>query len=418
MKKRPIIIVMTILLIGGFVTAGVVSKNRTKLTKVPAVQVAAEEFKREISANGEIVAAESARILSLVSGRIDAVYVETGDRVVQGDLLVKVDDEDVKLQYQQALASLEATRRQIREELLNLRSAYTQAISSYRQADRDLKRIKELHKIGSASDEELRLKEDAFYLADQNLESALQRINFREGRELDDPRSEGALSDKAIVENSTEVKQALLSVRTLASTLEDYRFRSSISGLVTALSAEEGGILSPGAPVGTIHNTDNLEVLSRIDEVDLSYVKTGQDVRIESDSFISKELTGRVKKIDPVIQRIGDSRVCEIRVSITGDEEQLAIIGAGCSIFILVEKKQDVPSIPVEAYRIEKGEQFVFLLEESELPGVYTTRKQLIKTGIIGIDTVEVTEGLEVGNLIAASNLTTLLDEMEVEIDD
>lgn len=418
MKKRPIIVIAVIVLIGIFVAVGVISKNKTKLMKIPAVQVAAEDFKREISANGEIAAAESSRILSLVSGRIEAVYVETGDRVAQGDLLLKVDDEDVQLQYQQALASLEATRRQIREELLNLRSAYTQAVSSYRQADRDLNRIRELHTIGSASDEELRLREDAFLLARQNLESALQRINFREGRELDDPRTEDAMADREIVENSTEVKQALLSVRTLASTLEEYQFRSPIPGIVTALSAEEGGILSPGALVGTVHNTDKLEVLSRIDEVDLSYVQTGQEVRIESDSFIGKELTGRVKKIDPVIQRVGDSRVCEIRVSITGDEENLAIIGAGCSIFILVEKKEGVPSIPVEAYQIEKGEQFVFLLEESELPGVHTTRKQLIKTGIIGIETVEVTEGLAVGDRIAAANLPSLLDDMEVEIDD
>ncbi|MBI9101395.1 MAG: HlyD family efflux transporter periplasmic adaptor subunit [Spirochaetales bacterium] len=426
MKKR-LIIIAVIILIAAFVTIGIIGKNKTKLIKVSPVEVTLEDFKREVSANGEIISGESVQIVSLVTGKINKVHIEAGDVVKKGDILLEVEHEDMTLQYQNSLATLEATRRQIREELFTLRTAYTQALTGFEQAERDYLRTEELHKIGSASNEELRLRRDAYRIAEQSLTAARQRVNFREGRELEDPRTEVSTSDnernaqstdEEIIEGSTEVKQARLSVRTFASTLENYTFRAAIPGVVTTLTVEDGGVLSAGALIATIHNTDDLEVLSYIDEVDLSFIDLSQETRIESDSFIGRELEGRVKRMSPIIRKIGDSRVCEIKVSITGDEENLAVIGASCSIFILVEEKNGVPSIPVEAYSIEDGEKYVWVLEETEENGIFLLKKQIIETGILGIETVEVISGLNPEMKIVASKVPGLSDGMEVELEE
>ncbi len=414
--KKKLIIILAIVLIAAFIVIGIISKNRLKLMEVSSYTVELEDFTREVSANGEIMSQESFQVVSAVSGEIKTVKVEAGDEVAPGDILVEIDREDIILSYRNSQAVLESTRRQIREEIINLRTAYTQALTGFEQSERDYERTQELHKIGSASDEELRLRRDAYQIARQNLTAALQRINFREGRDLDDLRIDAPPEDDEIVESSTEVQQALLSMQTLASAIEDYTFKSTISGIVTSVNIEKGGVLGPGTLVATIHNTRQLEVVSNIDEVDLSYLAEDQDTRIESDSFIGSELAGKVSHIDPIIRRVGDSRVCAIKVAVTEDPENLAIIGASCSIFILVEEKNAVPSIPVEAYSIEEGEKFVYLLDETEEEGVFLTRKQTIETGILGIETVEVTEGLIEGDILVKARVPGLEDAMEVEL--
>ena len=416
MKKKPIMIIAVLILLGVFITLAVVSKNKTKLPEVAAAEVTSADFTREVSANGSIVSRKNYQIVSLVSGSVERVLVEPGDRVKHGDILAELNREDMDLEYQNAQASLEATSRKIREELLTLRTAYTQALTAYGQADRDARRTAELSRIGSASSEEQRLAQDSLELAEQNLRAAAERLNFREGRDLDDPRTSPSVPDEEIVEASTEVKQARLQVRTLASALERYTFRAPMDGLVTAVAVEEGGVLAQGSPVAEINNPDNLEVVSSIDEVDLSRIVPGQPVTIESDSFIGEKLEGRVAKIAPVIRTVGDSRTCEIRVDITGDPEGLAVIGASCSIYIIVETRTGVPAIPVESYFIEEGGKFVLILEPTEIPDTFLVKKQTVETGILGIETIEVTRGLAPGDRIAAGRVPGVDDGMEVKI--
>jgi HlyD family secretion protein len=417
MKKRIIYIIIGLLLVS-IVTISVISRKRSRLIKVKYHTTAAEAFTREVSSNGEIAAKTTSRIVSPVSGTVSAIYVETGDRVEIGEILLTLDKNDLALNRKNLLVSLETTRMLIREELLSLRTAYTQAHTGYEQAERKFNRTTELHKIGSASDEELRLATDAFTISGGQLNSAKQRLNFKEGRSLNDPREASSISDDSIVENSAEVQKALSDLESLDSTIEDFSFISPIDGVVTEISIEEGSVLGPGTPAVIIHDLDNLEIITNIDEVDLSYLSQNQEARIESDSFIGKELTGYVTKIAPIIKKIGDSRVCEIRLELDDDPEKLARAGASCSIFITVEKKESVPAIPVEAYFTEDGKKYVFLLKEGEFKETFITVKQEIETGILGIETLEVITGLNIGDKIAIIDSQVLIDGDEVELEE
>ena len=416
--KKKIIYIIVILLIVTLITVSVISRNRSKPIKVTSHTIAAEDFTREISSNGEIAAKTSARIVSPVSGTVSAIYVETGDKVNKGEILLSLDKKDLALRRKNLIAGLETTRMMIRAELLSLRTAYTQALTGYEQAERDYNRTTELQKIGSASDEELRLKTDSFTIAGKQLTAALQRVNFKEGRALNDPRMTESISDDKIVERSAEVQQALSDLDSLDATIEDFSFISPINGVVTEIIIEEGSVLGPGTTAVIIHDLNNLEIITNIDEVDLSYLQPGQKSRIESDSFIGKELTGTVSKIAPIIKKIGDSRVCEIRLDLDADPEKIARAGASCSIFITVDKKYAVPAIPVEAYFTEDGEKYVYLLKQGEYKDVFTIVKQQVETGILGIESVEIVEGLHIGDMIAVSNTDGILEGDEVELED
>lgn len=412
-KKLVYIIIIAVIIVS--VAVGIIGRNRNKLKKVDVYTVEAEDFKREVSSNGEILSRDSDQLISTVSGKVIAVHREAGEYVLAGDLIVSLDPEDMEIQKQNLIATLEATRIRVRKELISLRSAYMQAVTAYEQTERDYLRSEDLHKKEFTSDMELQAKRDAFHIAHDSLTSAMQQLRFREGRDPDEAGLDSRTDDQ-IVEDSSEVQQALLNLKSHRSNMENWEFRASIDGIVTSVNVEEGSVVTPGIMVGSVHNSDALKVAANIDEVDLSYLEVGQDVKIESDSFIGTELKGRVSHIAPIIRKIGDSRVCEIEVDILENPDNVARIGASCSIFITVEDRTDRPAIPVESYFIEENDKFVFLLEPDQYDeDRFVVEKRKIETGILGIDTVEAVSGVAVGDRVLASDRTGIIEGDEVE---
>ena len=414
-KLIPVIVIVAIV---GLVAVGILTRNRNTQQEVASVTVGMEDFNREVSANGEIRSVQDSKATARTNGNIEIIHVETGDRVMEGELLVSIEKKDLDSQKLKAEAALEIAKMGVRKELLTLRTSYSQAISNYDKAKRDHERSVELHKIGSASDEELRQKQDALSLAEQNLSSAREQLNFREDRPLDDARNTPSKADELIVRDSAEVIEAESNLKTVFDTLEYYEIRAITSGVVTEMNAEEGGVLSTGSVVATIHDDSALEVVTNIDEVDLSYLRTGQPVRIESDSFIGETIYGEVSSIAPIIRKIGDSRVCEVIITIRDDPEGLARIGASCSVFIEVEKKEQVPSIPIESYFLRNGKKYVALLqeEEAEETDLYIVTLKEIETGILGVETVEIRDGLEIDDLIVSRNPSYLEEGISVKV--
>ncbi|MDA3811819.1 MAG: efflux RND transporter periplasmic adaptor subunit [Spirochaetaceae bacterium] len=413
-KKLVYIIIISLIII--FIVIGVISRNSSNLMKVKAYTVEAEDFSKEVSSNGEIISKESIELVSTVSGKISSINLETGDLVQEGDLILSLDLEDLEIQKQNLISTLESTRMIVRKELISLRSAYMQAVTGYEQAEREYLRSEDLHKKEFTSDVELQSRRDAYHIANDTLTSAMQQLRFREGRDPDISIGIDSRTDDQIVEESPEVQKAKLNLKSLESNMGNYTFRSSIDGVITSINVEEGGVVSPGVIVASVHNIGQLEVIANIDEVDLSYISINQEVKIESDSFIGTELKGNVTKIAPIILKIGDSRVCEIRVDLLENPDLLAKIGASCSIFITVENKIARPAIPVESYFIEDNKKYVFLLEAVEYDeDTFVVKKQEIETGILGIETVEVIKGIEVGDIVLNSDRTGILEGDEVK---
>jgi len=412
--KRRIIVIAVVLLIAAVTAVGVMNGRRKKLPKVETVSVELADLSREISTNGEIGSKKHAVIVATVSGTVEVVAVEVGSRVTTGAVIARLDPAGAEVTRQTMKTALENARMTVRGELQALRAAYKQSLTASDQAGRDLARTQELHKIGSASNEELQRAKDARDVASESLLSARQKLNLREGRPIDDLQATPPEADEAIVEGSLEVRQATVNLGSADRSIGDTVLRAPLDGTVTDLKVEEGGFVTAGTPVAEVHDIRTLEVTAQLDEVDLPYVRPGQKVKVEADSFIGTSLEAGITRIAPMIRKVGDSRVCEIRADILNDEKGLARVGASCSLYITVEDKKQVPSIPMEAYLIKGKKKTAFKLV-SGTAGALTLAETEIETGIVGIDKVEVVSGLAAGDQIVKSGLGTLKDGMEVE---
>jgi len=413
--KRKIIISAVLILLMLSLAAGLFSRRKNRIMDAAGVIVSAEDFKKEITANGEIRATESYKLISRVSAAVLSLPFETGDYIDVDEPVIILDDYDLQLQIETALSTLTTTRRAVMSELMRLQQVYYQADTILDQAKRDYNRASRLQEIGSASDEELRLKKEAYDNAEDSLLYARQELNFREDRAIDDNRIQKPLANELIVEQAPEVSQALSQYKSLLSQLRFYHISSQLAGTLTELNVEKGSVVSPGIVLSAVHDSTHLEIEAPVDEVDLSYIQKDQKAVIESDSFIGSSLEGVVSHIDPVIVKSGDSRVCRIIIDITDDPDGLARIGASCSVFITVKETFQVPSVPSEAYFIEDGQKYVYrmtLLDEGK--DLYTLEKTAIETGILGIGSVEVLTGLEIADLVVSSGVQQFDDDMKV----
>lgn len=413
--KRRIILIAIVLLIAAVTAVSIMNGRRKKLPRVETVLVETTDLSREISTNGEIGSKRHAAVVATMSGTVEDVAVEVGDRVAAGAVIARLDPAGAEVNRLAVNTALENARMAVRGELQALRAAYKQSLTGSDQAGRDLARMQELHKIGSVSSEELQRAKDARAAASESLLSARQKLNLREGRPIDDPQSAPPEADAAIVEGSLEVRQAKANLESADRSVGDTVLRAPLDGTVTDLRIQRGGFVTAGTPVAEVHDIRALEVTAQLDEVDLPYVKIGQKVKVESDSFIGTSLEAGISRIAPVIRKIGDSRVCEIRADILNDEKGLARVGASCSLYITVEDKKGVPSIPMESYRVKGKKKNAFKVVSAGDGGALTLVETGIETGIVGIDNVEVVSGLSAGDEIVKSNLGTLTDGMEVE---
>ena len=418
-KRKILIITAAVVIIAGLTVFSILSRNRSKPMEVEPVSVILRDFTREVSANGEISSKNNTRIFAAVDAAVDRVFTEEGEQVSRDQVIITLDKESLENSLINAENAVINARMSVRSELLSLRTAWSTARTSEAQADRERDRAVELNRIGSVSSEELRLKEEALYVARANLDSARQKLNFREGRPLDDPRTSDFLSDTEIVETSPEVKKALSDYDISRKNIKYFEIKAETAGTVTSLTVDDNSVVEAGMMLAEIHDKQNLVVEAYIDEVDLSYIRTGQEVKITSDSFIGKELPGRVSKIAPVITRVDDSRVCAIEVDITENPDDIARIGASASIYIIVEEKFQSPAIEVDAYFIDENSKWVWKLspaedQDPENPEYFIPVKQKIETGILGIAYIEVTEGLSGGEYILSGRVPGIEEGVEV----
>ncbi len=415
MKKKVIIIAASVIL-AAIITLSIIKKNTARLPEVQTAVVETADFLREVTANGEISSKHHKQLFSAVTAAVEQVYFEEGDHILAEEILLSLDRESLENNLVISENTLANARMSVRGELLSLRSSYSSALTGRDQAKRDYERSSELHKIGSISDEAFRMAEEKLFVAEQALDSARQRVNFREGRPLADMRENFFRSDEAIVNDSPEVRKATIDYQNISENLKYYRIKAEIDGTITTLAVEDSSVVEPGSVFAVIHDLNLLVVKALVDEVDLSYIRTGQDVTVTSDSFIGSEIKGRVSRIAPIIKNIDNTRVCEVEVELLENPDNIARIGASASIFITVEKKDNAVSIPIDAFFMDKGQSYAALLvAEYEGSDVYKVEKREVTTGILDIETVEIISGLNSGDIIISGADAANYLDMEVK---
>ncbi len=236
------------------------------------------------------------RIGSQVPGRIAEVLVNINDRVLTGDLLVRIDDEEAQARIVAAEAEAAVRRRErdaetigrLAQDRRNADDAVASADRALFQARRDLDRVIVGRRAATptSTDDELVKARAAVVAAKDKAEqerTALRRVQATANMPLP-TRLESGLST---------ARADLLLAETA---IERARVRAASDGTVLQLNAKVGETIAPSPELALVVMGDltGLRVRAELEERDVSKVRVGQKVVVRSDAFPGREFKGNV----------------------------------------------------------------------------------------------------------------------------
>ncbi len=168
--------------------------------------------------------------------------------------------------------------------------------------------------------------------------------------------------------------------------------RSPIAGIVGKIYVELGQLVSPTMPFAAIARfSERIKMKSAVSDADLPYIRRGAKATIHFSTFPETSFLGTVTQVSPMLDP--QSRSATVEITIPNTRGKL-VPGMAGMVRITVEEKPNVLSIPNSA---------IFTTDENKVVVVENgiARFRQITIGLRGDEWVEVTSGLQAGELVA-----------------
>jgi HlyD family secretion protein len=361
-----------------------------------------EEYVEE---TGVIKTDENMRIYSEITGKVEALFIETGDIAKAGQILAEVNSEDLNLQIKELQKQKEEVTAQYyeaikptdREEISKLEVQLRAAEVDVEEAQRAFENSKKLYEEGTISFDAYKKAEVDVKREESNLES----IKL----ELEGAQKQASKYLKK--QYQAQIQQIQIKIDRLNKQKEDLSIIAPIDGTILSQNIEKGMYIQQGMELVEIGDINKIYIESAVLVGEIADVKKGLKVTIENDDLGIGVLTGIVRKIHPkAFSKVSDLGIEQKRVLVEINIEQNSPKlkpNYDVDIKIITNSKKDVLMIPDHAVFEYKGEYYVFVNQE----GTAVVRK-IIK-GIESDGKVEVKEGLKEGEEVIVSPS----DEME-----
>lgn len=283
-----------------------------------------EEIKTSILASGTLIYKDQVQLRSEVIGQVSELFIEEGDNVSQGQVLMRLDQRsfNADVEQQQAYVRMQtiAIERQ-KKQLDNTKAKWLRNKNLY-----------ERKMIG----------QDAFELIDNQHD--LAKIDLRS-------RQEALTQAQATLDKALE-------------RLEKTVFRSPIDGIATSVdikigeTAISGTTNIAGSNLITIADPASILVEVQVDEADIANVRLDQDVDVYAVAFPDDALKGQVKTIATSAKRASNREGLSftVKILLESDENIDVRPGMSCRAEIFTKVKGNTIAVPIQSVIFEESE--------------------------------------------------------------
>ena len=320
---------------------------------VKVVEIAQADTTRKLDYSGAVRARTEMNLGFRVNGKIVERKVDIGQRVKPGDVIARMDATDYILAVRRSQADLDAAEKQVQTTELARTRAQT------------------LFNKNVTSKSQLEQAELSYEQAVSSRDSAVS----------------------ALSEAKNQVAYADLT--------------SDMNGIVTAINADVGQVVSSGTPVITVAVDGEKEVQVAVPEMDIAQFKVGKEVKARFWSDAALVLDGKVREVSGSADQ---SRTFAVRVSVPNDPRVL--LGMTATIEALADNTQPYVSIPLSALAQKDGKQIVWLVDRS----AGTVHSRAIKVADFADDGVRVADGLKAGDVVVAAGTQFMNENMKVKL--
>ncbi len=380
-KKKPVFkitaaliaIVLIILGIKGVFTPAIQVEVATVSPAYPAQALTM------LNASGYIVAQRKAAVASKTTGRLVWLGVEEGSLVKKGQIIARLESEDVEASKDQAAANLNVARHNLE-----------QAKAELHDAELSFKRNKEMLPQG--------------YVSQAEYDASEARLNKAQAAV--------AAAESAIKASAATLKGAKVSI-------EYTLIRAPFDAVVLTKNADIGDIITPlgaaanaKAAVVTIADMASLQVEVDVSESNIRNVKLGQPAEIQLDALPDSRFRGAVHMIVPTADRTKATVMVKVRF-IDKDSSILPEMSAKVGFLsraVTPEEQMPKTAINPAALVSRNGKQTVFVVKGDRV--VETPVTVGAKLG----EMVEVLSGVKAGEKVAMNPPKNLKDGSKIKL--
>lgn len=331
-------------------------ETKPDIRPVKVVEIAKATNVRSLEFSGSVKSRTEMNLGFRIAGKVTERLVDIGDRVRPGDVLSRVDPTDYQLAVDSAQANLAAAEK---------------AVETARLVNERAKVLFKKDAMPKAQVEQAQLAYDQ------------------------------AVSTRIAAASSLEQAKNQLSYAEL---------KSDRDGIVTAINADRGQVVSPGTPVVTVVAEDEKEVQIAVPEHDIADFRPGKAVKARFWSDEALVLAGKVREVSASADP--QSRTFSVRVSLPNDPRVL--IGMTATVEAEAARGADTITIPLSALAEKDGGKIVWTVDRKAA----TVHARQVEVADFTADGVGVTEGLAPGDLVVSAGTQFMTENLKVKLPD
>ncbi|MEX0618301.1 MAG: HlyD family efflux transporter periplasmic adaptor subunit [Pseudohongiellaceae bacterium] len=390
----------------GWFLYGVLADASIRTYRVPAEQLIVSEvsngaFEDITPIRGTIQPFNSVFLDAVAGGTVDAVLVDEGSFVEEGQPLLRLSNNDLRLN----VARNDTTITEQLNNLANISNSFeTSRLSTQRQIIDVEFRITTLERQ-KARQESLA---DSSLVSKEQYEALVDELDYQK-KVLDNLLARQQLEEKIQMERMEQINQQVAKLQeNLAlsqASFEDLLVRAPIGGLLTSLPVDIGENKNRGERLGQIDVVDRYKVVAQVDEYYVTRVAPGQAAKF---MLSGQEYFASVDKVYPEI--VGGT----FTVDLIFDGEGPASLRRGQTLQLELTLGSPVETLllPLGGFIQDTGGNWVFVLDES---GEYAVRRD-IRVGRRNNRYVEVQEGLAQGDRVITSSYGQMEDMERIQL--
>ncbi len=332
-----------------------------KSSRPTTALVAARNISFAISAAGEITPAEQVSVRPEVSGRIDKLPVDIGDKVKAGEILFTLDDRDLQTEKSQRQIEIDGSQLQVVSARLGMEK---KELEFHRTQDLFANKLVSQEVFDNVANE-LETARNAQAIANNTLERSKKTLQIVEDKLA--KTKIVAPFDCTILTRPVSVGQAV----------------SGASGV------------NSGTEVLTIADLSELIINAHINQADVTRMQVNQRVQIEVEAVAGLKLFGRLDRIAPQATIRNGIKGFATRIIVKNDEKSGLRPGMTANLTIPLQSADNVIAVPLAAVFTDQGDRFAYVQQGEKFARVP------ISIGVSDYDFAEVTKGLEGGETVS-----------------
>ena len=346
-----------------------------------------------ISTNGKVEPIQNFEAHSPVASTVKRLLVREGDHVRKGQLLLQLDDADLRSQAARAQAQIKAAQADqadittggTREEVLTLDSQLLKARNVRDYDQRNLDALRRLQQQGAASAGEVKQAEDQVQRAEVDLTLLQQKQKDR-------------YSQPEMAKVQAQSAEAQASYDAAEDALRKSSVRAPFDGIVYSLPVKQGSYVQTGELLLQLGDLSRMLVRTFVDEPDIGRLASGQPIEVSWDAVPDRIWKGTVSSIPSTVKLRGARNVGEVTCTVDNHDRRL-LPNVNVGVTIITAQHTGVLTLQREAVHMDDTKPYVYLVEDGKL------KRRGVEVSLQNLTRVEITSGLPDNAIVALSSV-------------